>query len=259
MDLPILQSRPDLRQIHLHLLNTPTPQCRQQIETPAFNTLFPMDPVILSHLLHLLVGWPAANRQFPAVLDYVYETGFDEPFLLLVDCAEGLAEAVAEVQGDGAPLVEYAVGEDGAVVGFGSDADFELFEPAAGFEVASRTSVQLPLFEKIMKTYVKACPYSAGQSATHPYIHRPCIKSKWSFLNNHGSVKSSTSKCRFGGTSEGCVGDRSVPRTWSALAGGSGVDKVKVADACAPRSIMHPGSLFSPQRRDIGRRSRCAR
>ncbi len=41
------------------------------------------------------------------------------------------------------------------------------------------------------------------------------MKSKLSFRKTHSLQASSTSNWRFGGTSRGCVGERSVPMTWA--------------------------------------------
>jgi hypothetical protein len=49
----------------------------------------------------------------------------------------------------------------------------------------------------------------------HPYNERACMKSKLSVVYSHSSVQSSISNCRFGGTSCGWIGLRSVPITWA--------------------------------------------
>lgn len=63
------------------------------------------------------------------------------------------------------------------------------------------------------QTHRKACPYSFFQSRTAPDRLRMWIRSKWSSGNGHSSSQSSISKCRFGGTKTGCIGDRSLPMT----------------------------------------------
>lgn len=66
-----------------------------------------------------------------------------------------------------------------------------------------------------------ACFRSSFQSAIAPNRYRPCTKSNVFSGHVHGCVQSSSSNLTFGGTHNGCVGDRSVPITsafgyWSA-------------------------------------------
>ena len=63
-------------------------------------------------------------------------------------------------------------------------------------------------------TYSMTSLYILGQSDTLPYKERMYMKSKLFLGYVHSLQASSTSNRRFGGTSRGCVGDRSVPRTW---------------------------------------------
>jgi hypothetical protein len=46
-----------------------------------------------------------------------------------------------------------------------------------------------------------------------PIKQRICTKSKWFSGNVHSSCASSSSNLTFGGTHEGCIGERSVPMT----------------------------------------------
>lgn len=70
------------------------------------------------------------------MLDDVYESSCFYACALFVGCAKRLSEAVAEFEGELAPAVVDGTGGYGAVVGFGDDGEFELFDVAAGLKVA---------------------------------------------------------------------------------------------------------------------------
>jgi len=136
MNPPRPQRRPHMRKINLDLLLRPPHNRGKQIQTPPFNTLLPINPVILPQLLEPLIRRPATNRQLPAMLNNVYKARGFYPRALFVGCAQRLSEAVAEFEGELAPAVVDGAGGYGAVVGFGDDGEFELFDVAAGLEVA---------------------------------------------------------------------------------------------------------------------------
>jgi len=118
MDTPIPQRRPHMRKINLNLLLTPLHHRRQQVQAPPFDALLPINPIVLPQLLEPLIRRPSSYRQLPAPFYHVDKTRCFEPRTRFVDCAEGLAEFVAELERDLAPAVEDGAGGDGAVVGF---------------------------------------------------------------------------------------------------------------------------------------------
>jgi len=89
-----------MRKINLDLLLRPPHNRGKQIQTPPFNTLLPINPVILSQLLEPLIRRPTPNRQLPAMLHDVYKARCFYPRALFVGCAQRLSEAVAEFEGE---------------------------------------------------------------------------------------------------------------------------------------------------------------
>ena len=118
MDTPIPQRRPHMRKINLDLLLTPLHNRRQQVQTPPFDPLLPVNPIVLPQLLEPLICRPSSYWQLPATFYNVDKTCCFEPGTRFIDCAKGFAKLVTEFERDLAPAAEDGTGGDGAVVGF---------------------------------------------------------------------------------------------------------------------------------------------
>jgi hypothetical protein len=92
--------------------------------------------VVPPNLLESLIAWPATHGDFPTVLDNVDEASCFNAGFLLVNGLQRLSKFLAEEDRDLAPLIEDGIRCDGAVVGLGYYGCLELFNVAAGLEMA---------------------------------------------------------------------------------------------------------------------------
>lgn len=136
MDIPILHTRAEIRQQHLHLLDIPLQHARQQRQRPPLATLQTLELPVAAQLLEHGVLGPRAHHQLKAGLLHGLEARVDHDVALVLADGRGLAHDLAALAEQPPPLAQgvLGVGRDGAVVALETDGGVADFQVAAGFE-----------------------------------------------------------------------------------------------------------------------------